>query len=454
MAMEVDQFLDVLGNLDEQLPYSSFNYASVEVGGRRYLLLGRLYINAFPTQDNFQMFEHGSVRVGRIPFRELGLSTKDLIFHLFDGVLPVDGNLHFPRPGSNYKIRYHPAHPAGGKINKLTVLQIEGVDCSQIVTPDLLDWEVRGAERPYDNFGEVLGENRLGFQGPNSMFEVVLNHVIEVDHKSRVTGENAKIGVHLSRHLPKEGASIGYRVFDKHTVVFRGRVPGSHLTWTEEGNHSIGVTEIGVPRAAIVHLVASYNGVAQYSYYVNDPEHAPNDRRSIYENFDAELALLKEWLFRTPTKGVNARDFEAAVSWLLWMIGFSPVLLGLFPKTQEASDIVVVTPRGNYAVVECTLGMLRTDNKLATLVRRSNELKERLRSGGGGHLNVLPIIVTSLPRESVAAELEQAERAGVAVVTRETLETAIERTLLPVQPDNFYDEAVRATAEAAAKYTS
>lgn len=454
MTTDIDQFLSALGNLDEQLPHSSFNYASVESNGRRYLLIGRLFINAFPSPDTFQNFEHGSVRVGKIPFGALGLNTRELISHLFDGVLPIDGNIHFPKPNPEYKINYHPAHAAGGRVNKLTVLQIEGVERSKIIAPDLLDWEVRGAETPYDNFIELLGENRLGFQGPNSAFEIVLNHLVEVDHKSRVFGETAKIGVYLSSNLPKGGASIGYRVFAKERVISRGRVNGDDLTWTEEENHSIGCTEIGVPPAAIVHLVASYNGVAQYSYYVSDPEHAPNDRRSIYENFDAELVLLKEWLFRPMTKGANARDFEAAVSWLFWMIGFSPVLLGLFPKTQDASDMIVVTPRGNYAVVECTVGMLRADNKLATLVRRSNELKDRLRAAGSGHLNVLPIMVTSLTREGVAAELEQAERAGVVVVTRETLGTSIERTLLPLQPDKYYDDALRTTAESAAKYTS
>lgn len=454
MLPEIQSFLTVLGNLDEQLPHSSFNYASVEVEGRHYLLAGRLFINAFPQKDNLEFFHHGAVRVGRISFKELGLTTKEVISDLLGGFLPVNGGLHFPMPNPKYKLSYHPAHAAGGQLNKLAVLQIEGVDRSQIVAPDLLDWEVRGAERPYDNFRELLAEYRLDVQGNNSTFEVVLSQVIEVDHNSRVSGERATIGVYLSRHLPKDGASIGYRVFEKHSVAVRGRVQGKDLTWLDEGDHSIGTAEITVPRAAIVQLVASYNGVAQYSFYVGDPEHAPNDRRAVYETFDADLVLLKEWLFRATVKGVQARDFEAAVSWLLWMLGFSPVLLGLFPKTQEASDIIVVTPRGHYAVVECTLGMLRTENKLATLVRRSGELRERLRAGGNQNLNVLPIMVTTLTREGVAAEIEQAERAGVVVITRETLENALDRTLLPLQPDNFYDEAMRAIAEAAAKFAT
>lgn len=150
-----------------------------------------------------------------------------------------------------------------------------------------------------------------------------------------------------------------------------------------------------------------------------------------------------KWIKR---KGYRGGSFLAALDTWLQSSTF-----GHFPKTQEAADVVVTTPNGRYAVIECTMGMLRTDNKLPTVTRRANELKERLKAGGSAHLGVLPLIVTSLLRERVAAELEQAERLGVVVITREILEVAIERTLLPPNPDAIYDEAVRSLAEAAAK---
>lgn len=180
---------------------------------------------------------------------------------------------------------------------------------------------------------------------------------------------------------------------------------------------------------------------------------SPFPPRTHPESYDPDLSLLREWLFRELTKGTAARDFEAAVSWLVWTLGFSPVLLGMFPKTQEAADLLVTSPQGNYAVIECTLGMLRSENKLATLVRRSSELKERVRRSGNANASVLPVIVTALARESVAAELEQAERLGVAVVTREILEAALEQTSLPLRPDAIYNDAFRAVSEAAAKYS-
>ncbi|ANL10269.1 hypothetical protein AMJ96_CH02620 [Rhizobium sp. N113] len=450
MAIEIDEFLKHLGPLDEQLQHSTFNYVTAIVAGRQYLLQGRIFFNAFAPKETFTPFEHGLVRAGQVPFRRLGMTTAEIISHIEEGCLPFDGNMHFPPPDRGYTIQYDPLHAAGGRTNRVAVLSIGGAERSQVISQDILDWEVRSADRPYDNVSELMSEYRLGFVGPQISFEAILSHVVEVDHSSRVAGEKAQIGIYMPLELPRENASIGYRVFEKQTVISRAKLSADQLSWSVADNHAIGLAEISVPRAAIVHCVANYLNVAQYSFYASDPRNAPNDRRSTFESFDPDLAVMKEWLLRPATKGSNARDLEAAVSWLCWALGFTPLLIGAFPKMQDAADVIVATPKGNYAVIECTVGMLRAENKLANVVRRANELRDRLRNAGSGHLNVLPVIVTVLTETSVQAELDQAKQSGVAVVTRETLEKALDRTLLPLHPDQIYDEAVRAVSQAVA----
>lgn len=381
------------------------------------------------------------------------MTAADAFRHLLEGCLPVEGNLHFPYASGSYEIGYQPLHPAGGRTSRLAVLSINGADRKDIVSQDVLDWEVRSADRPYDDVHELLQEYRLGFTGDRISFEAILSHVIEVDHSSRVQENRAKLGLYLPRELRKDDASLGYRVVEKQRVVSRGLLRPGAMSWTDMGNHFSGSAEIDVPRGAVVHCVANYQNTAQYSYYATDPDNVPNDRRATYESFDPDLATLREWALRTQVKGSNARDMEAAVSWLLWMLGFSPILLGLFPKTQDAADIVATTPSGHYAVVECTVGMLRTDNKLPTVVRRANELRQRLHDGGSAHLRVIPVIVTSLPRSSVIAEIEQAERLGVGVATRETLEAAIERTLLPLHAEAIFIETEKQIAQSGARHT-
>jgi hypothetical protein len=65
---------------------------------------------------------------------------------------------------------------------------------------------------------------------------------------------------------------------------------------------------------------------------------------------------------------------------------------------------------------------------------------------------VLAIIVTSRSREDIKAEMEQAERLGIHVVTREELVEALTRTLRFPAADELYEQASRAASAAQAKY--
>jgi len=89
--------------------------------------------------------------------------------------------------------------------------------------------------------------------------------------------------------------------------------------------------------------------------------------------------------------------------------------------------------------------MLRTDNRLPTVVRCANELRQQLHDGGSADLRVIP---------AIGAEMEQAERPGVAVATRETLEAAIDCTILPLQSDALFSETEKEIAETAARFTT
>jgi len=135
------------------------------------------------------------------------------------------------------------------------------------------------------------------------------------------------------------------------------------------------------------------------------------------------------------------------------MLGFSAAHLGGTGKTQDAADLVVVSPSGQYAVVECTTGLLRTDNKLPLLIARAEAVRRRLDASNQSHLKVLPVIVTSKAREEVRADVEQAERLGVLVVTQETLEQLVTRSLIAPNADAIFSESEKAIQDALAKYT-
>jgi hypothetical protein len=89
----------------------------------------------------------------------------------------------------------------------------------------------------------------------------------------------------------------------------------------------------------------------------------------------------------------------------LWLLGFSVAQLGGTPRTQDAADIIATTPNGHFAVIECTTGLLKADNKLPLLHDRAQAVRRALESSAHNQLRVLPVIVTTKSREEIKPDL-------------------------------------------------
>ena len=120
----------------------------------------------------------------------------------------------------------------------------------------------------------------------------------------------------------------------------------------------------------------------------------------------------------------------------IYLLGFSVAHMGITKLLSEGPDILASTPSGNLLVVECTIGLLNEGNKLAKLTRRTILIKEKLMAAGYSHLIVQPVITTALVRNSVQTELEDAGKAGIAVICKEELDSLLnESTILPDPED-------------------
>ncbi len=126
------------------------------------------------------------------------------------------------------------------------------------------------------------------------------------------------------------------------------------------------------------------------------------------------------------TDAYAADDFEEAIGWVLWTLGFASATFGTNPKTSEAFDTIAVSPAGDFLVVECTTGLLRADGKLSKLVARAASLRNVLDASNMRQIRVLPVIVTAMTRDEVKADQQQAKETGVLVLTKENLEMAFD----------------------------
>lgn len=368
--------------------------------------------------------------------------ARKVIDELLAGGLNIGSErLSFPpQQGGRYAANFSPLLPEGVQRQlRISLLQVRGSDQSGYFNHAPFDWELRAAEMPFDGMGELLSVlNITQSPDPAALFEAMIFQIAAIDDSSTVDGTIAKVGLGIAPGLDFAKASLGYRVISAGNVVDRGSLPGLDLSWGIEDARKIAWAQIEVPPDAVVQAFATYDGVVYQHWWLQDPQRSQNPRREAFARIDPGLTTLAAFLGE---QSKQARDLEFAVSWLLWMLGFSPAHLGANQKMSDAADILVATPEGHFAVVECTTGVLKSGHKLSLLVERTENVRQAFAASNLRHLRVLPVMVTTRSTEEVRTELDDARRAGIVVITRDDMPELLTRTLLLPNADQLYARA-------------
>jgi hypothetical protein len=372
-----------------------------------------------------------------------GLTPGNVVKGALDGKIatPSGEYAFLPQHTGGYAATFIPLHPEVlAQQSRTGVLQIRGTDQSDHWQNQVLDWALRSADAPYDSLNELSIDFGIGgLIERSTIIEAVAPNIVAIDLSNQVTGGTARIGVLATKGIDRAKVSIGYRVLDKGAVTTRMTVAGNVLDWVEEEARDVASTEIAVPQASIVNCYARYDGVTYHSGFIVDPSLAQNPRRVAYARFDPELMALTEALATNDRN--RARDVEPAVARLLWMLGFNTCHLGGTKVLQDGPDILGETPAGHVVVVECTIGTLKAESKMHKLLARTAAVREQLSKAGHAHLRVLPVMVTTLPRDEIASELGDAVSNGVYVIAGDDFQEAIGRTLILPHADQLFTEA-------------
>ena len=451
---KVDQFFASIKSWEAGYRNSYFSYIALKKNDQFHLVQAVLSLNTGgPVASSH--FESENIRAGRYSLDDLKVDARGLVDQLLvtSGISTPQGFFYFEAP-SSHELSFLDFHPLGlQQQNRINVLKITGANQTQFLRQPLFDWELKAASPPFDGIQELMFEYNLGvFHGDFCTVEVIAFQVAIVEFASEVKGTKAWPAMRIANGLPVDRASLGYRVFSQGRVVSRSRIDASEMKWTAEEDFQRGVAEVEVPQGAVLHCVAIYDGVAQQFGWLSDPTTVQNSRRTVYEAFDANLNTLKEIVNTTQGRGLEARDLESAVAWLLWMLGFSVAHLGGTRRTQDAVDLVAVSPNGKFLVIECTTGLLKSENKLPLLHDRAQAVRRALERSNSRHLDLLPVIVASKTRDEVRPDIEQAEKLGILVVTREDLEKGISRTIVILNADELYAQARESVRTAQARY--
>ncbi len=277
----------------------------------------------------------------------------------------------------------------------------------------------------------------------------VAKTVIEVLAKSDVADTVATVGLWMAKSLDRTKARIGYRVLSKGEVIVRAAGDGANLTWVVGDVADEGTTTVKVPKGSIIQCFASYEGHTHHVQWRADPNAFQNPRAAVLSLADPQN-VFDGFLHPAPNaRDRVATDFEEAVAWLIWSLGFSTATFGANPKTKDAYDIVAVCPRGDFMVVECTVGLLKAESKLSKLVARASALRSSLDASNLRQFKVLPVIVSALTREQLQVDVAAADENKVLVVSREGLDELVtERYRFP-NADGLFDRAWQSVQDSA-----
>jgi hypothetical protein len=457
-SMQINAFYGAIAPWESGYENNSFAYVAIRRGSVFVIVQGAIWLNAMHSKTPFKTFESQNVRAGHFLLSDLKKTFKELIDDIGNGsVNTPQGEFIFPQDIPSHRASFTPIHPSVQQSqSRVNVLRLTGGRQLLEGRPSVLDWELRSSTVPHDTVQELFAEYGLvGLFADAITIEVIGTAVMGFDgDNSKITDETAHIVIRLANTLDVEGASLGYRELNKGKVT-RGVLTGSQFAWKKSDEMQIGTFDLSVTKAAILHCYAIYKGAAQTHWYIYDPTTSQNSRREVVESFDSGLAVLNTFISRPNSKGHDARDFEVAVAWLFWMLGFGTVQMGSTARTQDFADLILTTPQGQIAIVECTTGLLRADSKLSKLVARHSTVRQRLNQSNNSHVKLLPVMVSSLPRAELQADLEQAEKLGVFVVAKEDLDHIVLRTAVGANnPDEIFSEAEKTVRKAQESLTA
>ncbi len=440
---KIKEFLETLDGLENAYSEGAvLRYCALRHEGRWCLFSGRIRLSPAGATEH-RLFEHAEARAGVVPLKAINLTYGELITQLLQTRrLPIpDLEIEFAPDGQSYSAYHVPLHRAINERTDLSALVIRGARSWTMLDQQALGWSLRGGQIPYESLEDLCQDFGLERATDTGLFEVVASPVVRVLDASRVGGGKAVLQLALAMGLDANNVRLSYRVLSNSAVVVRSAISGAELTWIRDAGWLKAEARVDVPIGAALDCTASYLDRTNHHTWVVDKTSILNPRRMALESLDPDLQGLTRGLLEVPSlpRDRDGRGFESAFARLLWLIGFNPIHLGNTKRTEDGVDVVAECEGRGYAVVECTLDILKED-KRSKLRARAVATREHFKKAQAGDVVVVPVLVTQLTEEQVKNVLEAAASEEIAVVTRDEIETMLALTGSASRSTATFDE--------------
>lgn len=445
----VDEFSDILSHWINVYKWQNCSYVAIKTPTGQKLVFGRIILETSLFKDSISDFYLETENI-IVQHEILSAEPNNIDKRLLEA---KEGLVTYSKHAFNLKNKsdelpyftcypiYHPAISYGARLPSLIIRERER---HAILTMNLqlLDWELRSANQPFDSFEDLLAYMNLpglSQMGDSATMEIIARTPANISDKSTINNNQAALILNVSQNLDVNKIKLGCKVFNRNGIE-RFSVNGGKIRWIDNKDSLMGEYNHTIEDATWLQAFLSYEGLALHSWYINDPQKQTNPRYSIHSLFDGGHDILQKFLLQA---GYTSENFEDGVALLLNVLGFSIFHYGRIPKLKDGPDIIALTSMGNIAVIECTIGLLDKEDKLAKLIQRTFLIKEKLKNTGFNHFSVQPIIVSKLPRAEVTGHLEEAGKHGIAVVCKEELIELLNRITFHPDSEGLFQEASR-----------
>lgn len=341
--------------------------------------------------------------------------------------LPCDGSLHYYSETNQRDRWFYDSH-----------IQISGSRTRALSQIDLIniDTFLRSSSPPFDGLPDAaywLGLDVAESDHQSPSIEVRINPPVDIIINQSFLSNNI-FNLHLLAHDSFDLDAIQLAIRAVPGNGLRSRVQAAEkIKWqnTEKGFKQ-GDAIITLDNADNALAILMIEGSTIRRHWFLDAEKARNSRLIAVQNFDKDLKMVKNAVLETP----DPNKFENGVAALLFLLGFTPSV----QLETDSPDIIVSTPSGRLAVIECTTRVADFSTKLGKLVDRRGSLTKSLRSSGH-HGDIASLLVCRQPRDQIATGNQETRLHNVVLITRDELITAFEQLRFHPDPDQLLRDA-------------
>jgi hypothetical protein len=408
-------------------------YIVIKQDGLSHLVNASIALNPLPTDESlaFEINTAGII-VGNY---ERNGQSKEQIFALLEsavqGIIEVNGKRYVLSP--EQKVDFYSDMSVRDRWFYDLHLQVSGERSLVLFNVNLIDIDnqLRRSDPPFDGLSDIA--NWLGLPTPvslNSAPTIQIRIAPPVDvifEDSRIINNELLVVLHAHPKFNQEKVGLSIRGVPGSSLAMR-RQATAYIHWEEcgddrrQGNVRISFKELD---SALVML--SFGETTVRRQWFLDAGKAPNRRFVAMQMFDKDLRMV-----RMALEQQDSVRFEKGVAALLFLLGFASAI----QLETDSPDIILTTPGGKLALVECTTRVADFATKIGKLVDRRRALLKSFESSSQS-VQVYGILACGLPRDQIAFRAVELEEHKLILITRDELSRAFNRLRFPNDPDEI-----------------